>query len=168
MDTNTLKAWRFFREHAGGWVGHNAETALALARAEALLEDAEDAGVATVEWVYDPEPYEHGFYTNEQVRAFFDSNEWTGPFGCTLQVNGEGVEALWGIVVGPRGIDDPYCRVIQAELAVNAEDEIRQALGDARDATLGPCGCTDYHVADCPTRDTKTDEYDGYLMEGGY
>ena len=23
---------------------------------------------------------------------------------------------------------------------------------------LGPCGCTDYHMADCPTRDPYRDE----------
>ena len=26
--------------------------------------------------------------------------------------------------------------------------------------TLGPCGCTDYHMADCPIRTARDDEYE--------
>lgn len=48
----------------------------------------------------------------------------------------EHLASLWGIVVGPRGTDDPYCRVVQAELALEIEDELRQAVGDALDARL--------------------------------
>jgi hypothetical protein len=31
---------------------------------------------------------------------------------------------------------------------------------DEDDWTLGSCGCTDYHMADCPTRTASTDNYD--------
>jgi hypothetical protein len=110
------KAFRFFHENAGYVVGERAIGAAALARAEARLDEAIDNGSATVKWEWDDEPYDHGYMTDKEVAAKFESNEWTGPYGCTVTV-GEETESLWGIVVGPRGTDDPYCRVIAAELA---------------------------------------------------
>lgn len=155
MDSQLVKRYRFFREHAGGWVGHSAETALDLARAEALLEDATDLGVAAVQWVDDDTPYDTDLYTDEEIRAKFESNEWTGPYGCIVSVYAESDDAsdtlahldrvaadersLWGIVVGQWGTNDPYCRVVAAELASELEDALRQAIGDARDA-IDPAG----------------------------
>jgi hypothetical protein len=133
MTNELIARYRFMREHAGGWVGHNAEQALALARAEATLEQAVDAGAARIDWEDDDLPYDHGFFSDEEVAAKFESNEWTGPFVCLLYVDDEVVASLSGIVVGQWGTNDPYCRVVAAELASEAEDEIRQALGDARD-----------------------------------
>ena len=31
--------------------------------------------------------------------------------------------------------------------------------GEHEDDTLGPCGCVDYHMADCPTRTSYADSY---------
>lgn len=123
----------FFKEHAGYVVGRSAEGALSLARAEVLLEQAIELEIATVKWEDDDEPYEHCGFSDEQIAEKFESNEWTGPLGCVVQV-GDDIASLWGIVVGPRGTNDPYCRVVAAELAMEVEDELRQAIGDALDA----------------------------------
>lgn len=128
----SVDRYRFFREHAGGIVGERAKGALALARAEALLAEAVDLGIGSVEWVDDEEPYDHGFYSDEQVGQFFDSNQWTGPYGCVVTV-GDETTSLWGIVLNSRGTDDPYARVVAAELASELADELRQAIGDTRD-----------------------------------
>lgn len=133
MDTRTIEAYRFMRENAGYVVGHRAQGALQLARAEVLLHDAQDADVASVEWLDDVEPYEHGYYSDEEVAAKFESNEWVGPFGCVVKVGGEHVASLWGIVVGQAGTRDPYCRVVEAELASEVEDELRAALARTLD-----------------------------------
>jgi hypothetical protein len=148
--------YRFFREHAGG-VGvidsngrtawEHARVALDLARAERLLDEAVDLGVASTDWLPDDEPYEYnprgrGFEDAdaEDARKRFESNEWTGPFGCTITIGGEEGEvaaSLWGIVVGSQETDDPYCRVVRAELASEIEDDLRQAIGDYLDTLDG-------------------------------
>jgi hypothetical protein len=128
--------FRFFLEHAGYSVPPGrAACALALARAEELLNEAEDLGVVTVEWQYDDMPYEQDIVSEDEADRLFESGEWTGPFGCIVETfDGETHTSLWGIVVGPKGTDDPYCRVVAAALASDIEDELRQAVGDARDA----------------------------------
>jgi len=135
--------YRFFKEHAGYIVGRRAECALSLARAEALFDRADELGVARIEWEYDDEPYDPGdVCTEDEERAKFESNEWTGPFGCVLTIGEdpyEHVESLWGIVVGQAGIRDPYCRVVAAELALAAESELRQAIGDVLDRAEEVC-----------------------------
>jgi hypothetical protein len=151
MTTPLRSAFRFMLAHGGYIVGEHAKSALDLARAELLLGRAIDAGAASVEWVDDQEPYDPGdVCTQEEARKRFDSNEWTGPFGCIVSVGEEftynttsGAEtqrettaSLWGIVVSHRGTNDPYCRVVAAELALEVEDDLRQALGDALDARL--------------------------------
>jgi len=150
MNPELLRSYRFHREHGGGIVGQSALWALRSARAELLLAEAVDADVARVQWLYDEEPYEHGFYSDDEVAAKFDSNEWTGPFGCVIWIGNDlsGFDpdrdrdpaewtqntSLWGIVVGQWGTNDPYCRVVESELALDLEDDLRQAIGDARDA----------------------------------
>lgn len=145
----TYQAYRFFKEHAGG-VGRidqngrvameHARVALDLARAEELLERACNLSVACVQWLDDETPYDPGdFVTEDEAREKFASNEWTGPYGCRVLVYQQGdttpsdEASLWGIVVGPRGTADPYCRVVAAELASELEDELRQTIGDALD-----------------------------------
>jgi hypothetical protein len=128
--------YRWFKQHAGYRVGHCAEDAIALMRAETLLDDAEHWDLAHVEWQYDAEPYEHGVFTDAEVAAKFESNEWTGPYAALLYVGGDVVGALGGITLGPQDLNDPYARVVAAELALEAEDEIRQALGDLLDARI--------------------------------
>lgn len=133
----------FFREHAGGWVGHNAETALSLARAEELLDEAEDVDAARFEWVDDEEPYDPGNVdTAEQVARYFESGRWTGPYGAVLTIGDDpatrphgrpwSLTSLWGIVLGSQGIGDPYTRVVRAELAAELADELRAAIMGAR------------------------------------
>lgn len=138
----------FFKKHAGG-VGiidpngrtawQHAKNALSHARAESLLEEAIELGVAELRWEDDDQPYEHDGFTAEEMAEKFESNEWTGPYGCAISIGDDRYAAsLWGIVVGPRGTDDPYCRVVAAELAWEIEDDLRQAIGDARDRELEP------------------------------
>ena len=145
-------AFRFFCEQAGyATPPGRAACALELARAEELLEQAVDLGIASVEWVDDETPWDEGTEISaEDAARRFESGEWTGPYGCIVRVFAEGSEhadtlsyldrvadadaSLWGIVVGSRGTDDPYCRVVAAELADELVDELRQAIGDARDA----------------------------------
>ena len=134
MDADLLRRYRFHREHNGGWVGHDAEVALRAARVEILLDEAIDLGLAEVAWEWDDEPYDCGDDDPEWVARQFESNAWTGPFGCVLTLNGEVLTSVWGVVVGPRGTDDPYCRVTVSDLALEIEDDLRQAIGDHLDA----------------------------------
>lgn len=43
----------------------------------------------------------------------------------------------------------------------NAEHDANRRAVEAEpvddDGTLGPCGCTDYHLADCPVRTSRLD-----------
>lgn len=133
IDADLLSRYRFFRQHAGGIVGRNAEGAIALARADRLIEAAAEEDVARVEWADDEEPYEHGVYTLAEIAAKFESNEWSGPYGCVIYIEGEVAESLWGITLGPADLNDPYARVVVAELAAQCEDDLRQALGDHLD-----------------------------------
>lgn len=129
-------AFRFFLERAGYCTPPGrAKGAIQLARAEQLLGRALELGVASLEWVDDVVPYDQGdSCSDEQARRYFESNAWTGPFGCVVEVDGSPGASLWGIVVGPRGLGDPYCRVVQAELSSECEDDLRQAIGDHLDA----------------------------------
>jgi hypothetical protein len=144
------EAFQFFFNHAGG-VGRidpngrvaweRARYALELARDEQLLNDAIDADVASIEWVEDTEPYDPGdMMTEDEARAKFESNEWTGPFGCIIEC-GDEVASLWGIVLDQWGTNDPYARVVVAEMAGELSDALRQAVIDARDAEI-PCPLT--------------------------
>jgi hypothetical protein len=138
----------FFKEHAG-WSTPpgRAASALALARAEVLLEQAIELGIAEVEWEHDDQPYDTDCYSDDEIAAKFESNEWTGPFGCRIGLDEDKYAAsLWGIVLDSRGVstglpgsaDDPYARVVRAELADELEDDLRQAIGDALDAAVTP------------------------------
>ncbi len=87
------EAFDFFHAHAGYVVGERAIGAASLARAESLLNRAIDCGVATVQWLDDDEPYDQGdSCSDDEARAKFESNEWTGPFGCVVWV-GANLEA---------------------------------------------------------------------------
>jgi hypothetical protein len=132
------EAYRFFREHAGGIVGENAKGAIELARAEVLLERAQDLGVAVARWEMDDEPYDPGdVCSDEEAREKFESGAWVGPFGCIVEVDGVG-NSLWGIVFsGADDVLDPYARVIRAELACGLRDDLAQAIGDTLDAREG-------------------------------
>lgn len=144
MTTTTERrdAFRFFCEHAGYVVGRRAEGALQLARAEALLAEAVDLELASVEWEADDLPWDEGTEISaEEASERFASGEWTGPFYCRVMVGddelGDDVRSLGGIVLGSAGTGDPYARVVEAELASELVDELRQAIGDELDADLG-------------------------------
>jgi hypothetical protein len=140
--------YRFFHENAGRVAiidengrpsGIAARVALDLARAEALIDEAEELGIAEVKWPFDDEPYEHGCMTDDEVREQFANNRWTGPFGCVVAIgDDEHAASLWGIVFGSRELDDPYARVVRAELASELVEDLMQAIGDAKDAQLDP------------------------------
>lgn len=139
IDKQLREAFRFMLDHAGhSTPPGRAACALSLARAERLLHTAQDFDAdrppAHVTWTEDDEPYEHGGLSPAEVTALFASGEWTGPYGCILYVDGEVIGSLWGITLGRADLNDPYRRVVEAELASEHEDDIRQALGDARDA----------------------------------
>lgn len=84
--------------------GFNAKWALTLARAEALYERAHKAGVASIDWNDDPD---------------------LPGYWVSLNVNDEVEASLGGIILDG---GDPWKRVVEAELALDAEDAIRQAL----------------------------------------
>lgn len=117
-DSRALAAYAFHRCHGASRVGHHAEDAIALARAEALLAEAVEAGAVEVRW----EPDE--FYYSEIAQ----------PMQCEIRRTvepdaGDVLASLCGIDLAG---DDPYQRVVEAELALGAEDEIRDALSRAR------------------------------------
>lgn len=131
-----VEAYRFMREHAGYVVGMRAQGALDLARAEQLLQRACEAGVASVEWVDDFEALD--FDDDDATARGVESGELVGPCGCVLRVDGTVAASLWGIVLqAPTWAgDDPYARVVAAELACECEADLRQATGDALDVAL--------------------------------
>lgn len=96
------RAYVFFREHGGGWVGHSAESAWRLAKAELA---AEDLGWEC-RWQYDEE------CSRDEGREM----SWCGLY-----------DADGRVLAGLGGIEDPcssaYQRVVEAELALDAVDE---------------------------------------------
>jgi hypothetical protein len=105
------KAEQFFYDHAGyshktdepAWSGRT-RGAILLAAAERELDSADDV---YVEWEYDPEPYDGDV-------------EWHGPVWiCSIMRAGHvlPITSLSGIACEA---DDPYMRVIEAELAHEA------------------------------------------------
>lgn len=105
---------------AGGWSTPpgRAVCAIRAARAWLRLQDAIEAGIASVEWE-DDEDYRlgdiHGM-TEAEERAKFESGEWTGPFGCIVTYRGES-SSCWGITLDQSGTRDPYARTMEADLA---------------------------------------------------
>ena len=137
--TNTTPArrerFRFFLEHAGYCTPPGrAACALGSARAEELLERAEELEVARVEVLDDDFPYDAGdFCTLDDAARKFSSGEWTGPYVVGITTTEGHSAGVGGVVVGSAGESDPYIRVLRAELAAELEDELRQAIGDELD-----------------------------------
>lgn len=122
--TDLRRRFNFFLDNAGGWVGHNAESAIALARAERY---AEQQGWTFV-WEYD-DVQEYEFRT-EQAEQYY---------GCILKDEyGVTLGSLWGIDTDPcphgGGIVEGYGRVVQAELASEALHDIERRQQDDKDA----------------------------------
>ncbi len=113
VDRDLQRRYRFFKEWGGQLVGRQAEIALMSARDERRFEDLG----GTIHWEYDDEPYDGGdCYTDEEIRSKFESNEWSGPYGCIATL-GEHEASCWGIVLGQADLNDPYARVMAAEEA---------------------------------------------------
>ena len=135
MTADLSERWRFFLAHAGYVVGRRAAGALELARAEEVLDRAECLDVASFDLLDDDFPYDPGdVCTEEEAREKFESNEWTGPYVATVAIGDERA-SLAGIVVGPAAQDDPYIRVVRAELASELLDELRRAVERAERET---------------------------------
>jgi hypothetical protein len=124
MSKQTLiERYRFFRAHAGSWVGHSAEQALDLARAE---ETAERVGLMVV-WEYE---------TDFAWEACHEGETPPGEWLCGLVYKTEDVDQYQGTArrhahsyacLGGVGVDsmrDPYLRVCSAELLSEALREI--------------------------------------------
>ena len=134
IDTATLELYRFHRENGG-----TAQGSLNCARARLLLDKAIDLGIAEITWEYEQERYEDvfGFESEDEREQFYsdlESNRITGPFYCVLTIAGEHRGSLGMIMLGPRELDDYYAKLVEVELAMDVEDDLRQAIGDALDA----------------------------------
>src|SRR4051812_45987416 len=94
--TINRQAYAFFREHAGGWVGHSAEVAANLARAEAA---AQRMGWQ-YRWEWDDMPWDGDTPAPKEL------------LGCVLTDDrGEVLDSLWGIGDPDRN----SARVVEAE-----------------------------------------------------
>jgi hypothetical protein len=101
--------------------------ALHAAKAELLLRDAIDADVAEIVWEWDEDYNPSDYDENEDEQRRLDNGSLLA-LGCILNVNGQHIASLWGIVV--ESSRDPFCRDIEAQLAIEAEDALRQAMQD--------------------------------------
>jgi hypothetical protein len=98
------KRYLFFRRHAVGGVGHNAVTAMRLARAE---ERAEDLGLS-VQWTEEDHLWD-GDCPAPEIHVW----------GCVRHPQtGATLASLGG--VGLTSWRDPYVRVVEAELLLEA------------------------------------------------
>ena len=109
-------AYDFFRANAGGIVGENARTALALAKAE---EQAQQYGLVFV-WEPDfvtPDDVNHDYWCKKDY-----CQHHIAVCICTDPETGEVLDSLGGII----DADQAYQRVIEAEMALNALDAIQE------------------------------------------
>lgn len=106
MTTSMLRAYRFFFANAGYIVGHRAECALGLARAEQHARDND----WQPEWV-DDDCADLSWMSDEEQRQPHEV------LGCILRdPAGHVLGSLWGIT----DPDHDYMRVVAAELAGEA------------------------------------------------
>lgn len=104
----------FFREHGNTWVGHSAETAMRLARAEERAEREE----VKVVWEDECEPWDgEGPAPKYLMWAHVSQAEHVASLG----------------MIGVNSMRDPYLRVVEAELCANLFDYITEQT--ARDAS---------------------------------
>jgi hypothetical protein len=136
MDSQILREYRYHRANGG-----TARGSLACARARRLLDRAVDLEIGEVRWEDELESYEDvfGFGDDTERKQFYEdleSNTITGPFWCALFVNGENVASLGMTMLGPRETDDYYAKLVEVELAMDAENDLRQAIGDELDSRM--------------------------------
>ncbi len=104
IDYDMVEAYRFFREHAGGVVGRSGATALEMARNHR----AALARGWSFDWQWDNEPWDADCPAPEYI------------LGCVLRdENGDVLASLWSI--GVNDMQDPYLKVVEAELAIEAQ-----------------------------------------------
>jgi len=114
IDRDLRHRYEFFRDHAGyATPPGRVACALQLARAEREYEARDDV---RIDWDWDPDP--DTSWADESEHAKFDREEWE-ILRCVVETfdeDGATVNevSLYGIVV--TGPNDPYCRVVQAEL----------------------------------------------------
>lgn len=76
------------------------------------------------------------------------------------------------VIVGPCELcgqgESGYMQGFQ--YAVLGTEPVANDDHDHKSETLGSCGCTDYHMADCPTRTASVDSsiYDDHELDGYY
>lgn len=122
MVDSLRKRFQWFLAHAGGIVGQHAATSLALARAEAWLEEEIDEERMRVTW----EPDEHAdlSWADKEDRRKLDHGYWEVR-GCVLERaclecgEWKPVASLWGIV-SAFDAQDNYPRIVVTELALEA------------------------------------------------
>jgi|SRR5215472_484160 len=137
MDAETLRQYRYHRANGG-----TAKGSLDCARTRILLDRAVETGAVEIVWEYEEERYEDvfGFEDDAERDRFYrdlESNTITGPFYCALRIEGETIASLGMVTLGPRETDDYYAKLVEVELAMDADDDIRQALGDRLDTLEG-------------------------------
>jgi hypothetical protein len=114
-----VERYRFFREYAGGWVGHSAEVALRLARAEMRAESL-DLGVYyeddDLEWDGEGPAPKHLLWIAVYRKGDVDRKNYR------MHINAVPLASLGS--VGVDDLRDPYLRVVAAELYVEALDAL--------------------------------------------
>jgi hypothetical protein len=121
--TFTMAGYRFMRDHAGYSYRPAIETpdqgkvrcALALARAEF---EASRRG-AFVQWCTDS--YPDTSWMDDQARAEFEAGETVLMEATIYSERGEPVGSIGGVHLRTPWMADPYRRVIEAELALEAD-----------------------------------------------
>jgi len=149
-ETITPRSAAFFFERAGysAPAGADADTirkcreasANQLAEAHELLAEAVDAGAARVEWTYDADADPDD---DAGTREAFEAGV-VEPYSCAILTRCNccgsftAAASLAGIWLSTSGVGkDPYCDVIEAELALEAAQELRARL-DAGDPDPEP------------------------------
>lgn len=67
--------------------------------------------------------------------------------GTYTIVERQDIRTLWQVVKGPDGSQYGAFRDLESAIRYVTND-----YPDGDDDVLGSCGCTDYHLADCPIR----------------
>ena len=91
----------------------------------------------------------------------YDLDPGDGSIQCryVADVSGDAIAAVADDPHTAFGIPDEFILddmdivpVDSRELAEEENVYVAESTQPLRDFALGPCGCTDYHMADCPTR----------------
>ncbi len=120
---------KFFKEHADAVVGKHMVGALALAKAERLLEHAVERGVAEIRWEYEEFP-DTSWMNAKQTKEYRDGH--LEMLECSLIVAGDTEASLGGIALYPNADGKAQRRVIEAELAIEATGRLTEVLRSTR------------------------------------